>query len=329
MDSLTFLNRKPKGEPAPIYVVAGDETFLRRQVLLKLREQILGEESDDFALSTHPGDKAEWSMVRNDVETLAFFGGRRLVIVENADPFVTKYRKQLEKYVTEPAKSGTLVLDVKSFPATTKLAKQIHKDVLITCKAPTHAKLVSWSQAWCKSEWGKELTASGAQLLVDLVGNEMGLLVQEVGKLAVYVGERKRITEKEVDQLVGNNRTETTFRIFNLIGAGQSSEALAMLDQILSQGEEPLRMLGAFGWFLGRLVKVARLTEGGQPVHQAIREAGLRDPSVVSQQLKHLGRRRIEKLYDWLLEVDLGIKGDSPLPPRTLLERLVIRLARK
>jgi DNA polymerase-3 subunit delta len=47
------------------------------------------------------------------------------------------------------------------------------------------------------------------------------------------------------------------------------------------------------------------------------------------QQLRHLGRRRLDRLYDWLLEVDLGLKGGSELPPRTLLERFVVRLARK
>jgi hypothetical protein len=33
-------------------------------------------------------------------------------------------------------------------------------------------------------------------------------------------------------------------------------------------------------------------------------------------------------LYDWLLQIDLGLKGLSPLPPRTLFERLVVELAR-
>ncbi|HTK73700.1 MAG TPA: DNA polymerase III subunit delta, partial [Gemmataceae bacterium] len=44
--------------------------------------------------------------------------------------------------------------------------------------------------------------------------------------------------------------------------------------------------------------------------------------------LRHLGRRRLDKLYDWLLETDAGLKGGSPLPDRLQIERLVIRLAR-
>ena len=46
------------------------------------------------------------------------------------------------------------------------------------------------------------------------------------------------------------------------------------------------------------------------------------------QQLRHLGVNRADRLYDWLLELDLGLKGGSALPPRTLFERFVIRLAR-
>jgi hypothetical protein len=44
--------------------------------------------------------------------------------------------------------------------------------------------------------------------------------------------------------------------------------------------------------------------------------------------MRWLGRRRLGRLYDWLLQTDLGLKGMSPLPPRTLFERLVVELAR-
>jgi DNA polymerase-3 subunit delta len=37
---------------------------------------------------------------------------------------------------------------------------------------------------------------------------------------------------------------------------------------------------------------------------------------------------RLDKLYDWLLETDGGLKGGNPLPERLQLERLVVRLAK-
>ena len=44
-------------------------------------------------------------------------------------------------------------------------------------------------------------------------------------------------------------------------------------------------------------------------------------------QLRHLGRRRADKLYDWLMEIHMGLRGDSPLSERTLIERMIVRLA--
>ena len=51
-------------------------------------------------------------------------------------------------------------------------------------------------------------------------------------------------------------------------------------------------------------------------------------PSVEAQ-LRLLGRSRLDRLYDWLLEADQGMKGGSQLTPRQLLERLVVQLVRE
>src|SRR5437867_3741329 len=125
MDGLAFLERAGRGQPKPVYVLTGDEDFVKRQVLAALRRQVLGEEADGFGLSAYPGDKAVWAVVHDELETLPFGGSRRLVVVENADPFVTRHRTALERYLAKPAATGVLVLDVRSWPSNTRLAKLI------------------------------------------------------------------------------------------------------------------------------------------------------------------------------------------------------------
>jgi DNA polymerase-3 subunit delta len=46
------------------------------------------------------------------------------------------------------------------------------------------------------------------------------------------------------------------------------------------------------------------------------------------KRVKWLGRRRLGLLTDWLVEINHGLKGGSPLPERVQVERLVVRLAR-
>ena len=327
MDCLTFLTRKPRKEPFSLYVVAGDEAFLRRRALEKLRQEILGDASEEFACSVFQGDGTDWSVARNEVSTLPFLSERRLVIVESADGFVKNHRAKLEKFVKEePPKTGVLILDLKSWPSNTKLAKMIDKNATITCKAPSVPKLVDWCCQWALDHHDKQLVKNAAQWLVELVGQEMGLLDQEIAKLAVYVGDAKKISRQDVDRLVGNNRADKIFKIFNLIGQGQVAGALAFLDRALSLGDDPMALWGGMSWHLRRLAQAARLTQEGKSITGAVREVGLYDSTGAIQQMKHLGRRRLAKLYDWLVEFDLGVKGDSTLPPRTLLERLIIRL---
>jgi DNA polymerase-3 subunit delta len=328
MESLAFLGRTPKGQPQPIYVLTGDEDFLKRQVLAALTAWVLGSE-DAFGLSTYNGEDADLVKIKDELATLPFLSPRRLVVIDHADPFVTNYRVQLEKYVGQPATTGVLVLDVKSMPATTRLAKLLG-DSTIVCKAPAAARLPAWCSEWAKSKHGKTLTTPAAQLLVDLVGGDMGQLDQELGKLAVYVGQMPKIDVEDVDRLVGRSQTASAFKVFDAIGAGNPAEALALLDQLFVDGEDPFRILGAFSMQLRRLAQAARLSSQGVRLGEAFDRVGVPAwPAArqsCEQQLRRIGRRKAARIFDWLLEVDLGLKGSSQLPPRTLLERLVVRL---
>lgn len=331
MDSLAFLEKPGKGDPQPIYVLHGDEDFLKRRVLAALRTRILGEgEAGEFSFSAHPGDKATFATVVDELGTLPFLSPYRLVVVDNADPFVTKYRAALEKYVAAPAARGVLVLDVRTWPANTKLAKAVSDGVTLVCKSPQTFRLPDWCSRWCTAQYQKQLGPDAARLLVDLVGADMGQIDQELAKLAVFVGSAAKISPGDVDQLVGSSRTESIFKIFDALADGKTGEAIGILEGLFDHGEEPIKMLGAFSMQLRRLAQAARLMQGGTSFSSAAERVGI--PPFARQgtekQLRKLGRPKTDRLYDWLLEADLGMKGGSQLPARTLLERLVVKLAK-
>ncbi len=256
-----------------------------------------------------------------------------MVIIEQADPFVTKFRPQLEKYVAEPSKQGVLVLDAKSWTASTKLAKAIPEEVTLICKGPKSYLLPDWCVKWADTHYQKKLPKPAAQMLVEFVGDQMSLLDSELNKLAIYVGERTSITAADVDLLVGRSRGANVFRILDSIGEGKAAEALGILGELFEEGEAPIAMLGALGSQLRKLAMTARLHKQGMPLEEAMNEAAIFHwPAVrdsARRQMKHLGWPRLDKLYDWLIEVDLGLKGESPLPERAVFERLIVQLARE
>lgn len=331
MDALPFLaTANPKRQP--VYAVSGDEDFLKRLIRERIVSSVLGDADPDFAVSTYPGDKLDFSTLRNELDTRPFLAPCRVLIVESADTFVTEHRPQLEQYVTKPSTVGVLVLDVKAFPETTKLAKALPDAAKVVCKAPPPFKLPPWCVEWAKARHNKKLALPAAELLVELVGGGMGLLDQELGKLASAVGAKPAIAAEDVEKLVGRSKAADVFRIMDAIGDGKPGEALSILEDLFADGEDPMAILGPMTSQLRKLAAVGRLTAEGMPLGPAMNAAKVptweKARSSFERQVKHLGRRRIDKLTEWLTEINLGLKGGNPLPERVQVERLVVMLAR-
>src|SRR5205085_9202920 len=126
----------------------------------------------EFARTVIPGATAEWSAIRGELDTLPFLSPRRVVVIDQADPFVTNNRPTLEKYVAAPAKNGVLILDVKTWPSNTKLAKLVPEAATIVCKPARTPDLPRWATNRAKSAHGKKLDADAPAWLIELAGPE-------------------------------------------------------------------------------------------------------------------------------------------------------------
>jgi DNA polymerase-3 subunit delta len=252
-------------------------------------------------------------------------------VVDNGDPFVTKNRGELEKRLAHVPETGLLILDVKTWASNTRLAKMVDKAATIVCKAPSSQQLPGWCIEWCASQYKKQIAPDAARLLTELVDPEMGLLDQELLKLSIYIGAKPKIEFADVDTLVGNNRAQDIWKIFDAIGSGNVKDALAIVNRLFDQGEEPMRIIGAMSWQLRKLAQAARLSSQGVSIGAAIARAGVPPFKVrdAETQIKHLGRRRLDRLYDWLLQINMDLRGNSTLSARTLFERFLLKLARK
>jgi DNA polymerase III subunit delta len=257
-----------------------------------------------------------------------------LVIVEEADPFVTKYRKDLEAYVEKPSASGILLLQVKQWTATTRLAKLVDKaGMAIDCAAlrdKDTAKIVSWLVQYARTRCDAQLETGAANLLVELAGIEVGILVAEVEKLAVYAGSARRIERGDVAKMVGAGRVETIWKALDAVTTGQAGEALVLLDNLLAAGEFPIPLLAAMSASLLKVHHAGRLRAARLNLDEACRIAGIPTFALekTRKQHAHLGPRRVDRLPALLLRADLDIKGGTVVDPRVVLELLFVALSR-
>jgi DNA polymerase-3 subunit delta len=335
--AIDYLANPAKYPARPVCAVFGDETFLRRQTILAMRAAVLGGEDADFSLTAFEGRDTLFRDVHEVLSTVAMFGGgTRLAVVENADDFVTRYRPQLEDYVAKPSRTGMLVLDLDSLPSNTRLYKSIAASgLLIDAGSPAPARLTKWLSDWAKQHHRAVLSAAAADLLVERIGPELGLLDQELAKLALTAGEDRKITAEMISTSVGGWRTKTTWEMLDAALDGHVADAMLQLDRLLSSGEQPIGILAQISASLRRFAAATRLVIAAEAagrrsnLREVLERAGVK-PFVLQKaerQLRLLGRERGRQLYGWLLQADLDLKGESTMPARLILERLIVRLA--
>lgn len=339
VSALDYMVQPEKYRAASVCAVFGDDVFLRSEVVTALRRQLLRGNDDDFSLTTFPGREAQLREVMDALATVSLFGsGPRLVIVEEADPFVTQYRAELEDYVAKPVKGGILVLDVKTWPSNTRLAKSVAANGLtIDCKAPVERQVKTWLSRRAKDAYGVRLDAAAVDALLELVPPELGVLAQEVSKLALVAGQGGVIDVALVRENVGGWRARTAWEMIDAAADGNAVTAIAQLGRLITAGDKPHGLLPQMASTLRRFATATQLIEEAEgrrqrlPMRNALSQAGVPHFKLndAERQLRQIGRARARQLTRWLLAADLAIKGHNSADDsaRIELERLIVRLA--
>ncbi len=329
MHASKFLKPNDKTDVLPVVALTGDQRFLKVACLHGIAKRILGDD-DEFGPTRFAGESADLKAVLDELATVSMWGGRRLVIVDAADPFVSAHRAALERHATKPGKAGVLVLDVKTWPKTTKLAKIVAKTGLeLDCGELKGAELLGWLVETARDEYEKSLDRDAASLLAELAGPDLGLLDRELSKLADFAGDRTQITAADVTALVGGWKAETTFKMLGDVRDGDLAAALVELDRLLRAGEAPQRILGGVLFVYRKLAAAAEIARRGTPLPAAVRTAGVfpKDQAASAAYLARIGAKAAARFFEHLVEADASLRGRGRLSERIVLERLLVRLA--
>jgi DNA polymerase-3 subunit delta len=337
--ALEFLSSSDSHAPKPVNVLFGDEAYLKREALATLTANALSGADAEFSVTKYAGPATEWRDVSDELCTVSLFGSdQRLVVIEEADDFVSQYRGELEDYVARPSSVGTLVLVATSWPKNTRLYKAlIGVGLQIDCGRPAEKEIGGWLRARAEAHYGIALSADAAKQLVEIVGLELGLLNQELDKLSLMAGDNNRVTPQLVREMVGGWRAKTAWDMLDAAYEGNTAEALGQLERLIHAGEHPIAILAQISSSLRRFAAAARIVADhearGQRVNLrgALEQAGV-NPYFLAKsekQLRSIGRNRALQLYQWLIEADLALKGPSSAPnhARLVLEKLLVRIA--
>jgi len=313
----------------PIYVICGIDGGLVGRRYQELIDQLLEPDQRTMGLLAVEGKEARVFQVFDELRTLPFLTPRRVVVVRDADDFVSENRSVLEGYFDAPCPSGVLVLTVEGWPANTRLAKKLGSvGELFSVSPPKPWEMPAELIAYAAHRHARKLAKDAAELLVELTGDDWARVCNELDKLAVFVDVPKAITVDHVEQLVGHNRLFGAFDVIDAVTAGKQGLALQRLRAMFDQDKDAdYTVVGAFAFHVRRLFQAkAMLSRGANPAAVA-KELRLfwRIKDAFMAQVQRLTLEQIAGLLQILAEIDFQIKtGQTRV--EVAIEQLVLTM---
>ena len=172
---------------------------------------------------------------------------------------------------------------------------------------------------------GKNLTLAAAQRLVEIVGDNLAELSQELEKLALFSGADHTLTPALVTQLASHSRSYNIFALVEALGEPGFHRRLASLGQLLDLGEHPAKILGMLAWQVRILIRVKE-GAGKNPAELA-RNLGVPQWKVKSlgQQAARFSDAALKNHLNTLHQVDFHLKTSTG-SPRLWLEWALLKM---
>lgn len=249
------------GQLKQMYLLFGEEAYLRRQYKDKLRDALSG---DGDTMNTHyfEGKDLNLGEIIDLAETMPFFAERRVIVMENTGLFKSGGEK-LAEYLANPAPSVYFIFAESEVDKRSKLYKQVQQaGRAVEFAVQDEKTLKRWVAGILKKE-GKQITENCAEYFLDKVGTDMGNIRSELEKLVCYCMDRDVVEKEDVDMICTTRISNHIFDMVTAIGNKQTREALTLYYDLLALKEPPMRILFLIARQCNTLLQVKQLKNKG------------------------------------------------------------------
>jgi DNA polymerase-3 subunit delta len=313
----------------PIYVIAGKEESLVNEKCREMLDELVEPSERATGLFNADPKGVEAADILDELRTVPFLSDKRVVVIKGADDFISQNRELLEKYFDNPCPTGILILTVNTWPGNTRLAKKLPKvGKLITITPLKTWQLPGRLVKYAADAYSKRLSKDAAELLVELVGDDLVRLYSEVDKLALFADSEKTVTIEHVEKLIGHHRLYNAFAVIDKCLAGDAGAAVERLRSMFaSDRSTEFSVVGAFAFHFRRMFNVkVLLDEGVRPdaIVKNLRIWGNKDSFFA--QLRNMSLKQIGDGIQQLAGIDYAIKTGRT-KPQVAIEQLVLKLS--
>lgn len=243
-----------------MYLLYGEETFLKNSYKNRLKEAIVGDDTMNFSYFEGKGLDVE-ELIRI-ADTMPFFAERRLILVEDSGFFKTAC-ETLANYLPSMPDTTCLLFVESEVDKRGRLFKRVKElGYAAEMERQDAPQLAKWAGGILARE-GKEITGRTMDLFLSMTGDDMEHIRMELEKVVSYTLGREVITDEDVRAVC---TVQVTNKIFDMVAAivnRQTKKAMDLYEDLLTLKEPPMRILFLIARQFNQLMQVKELMTKG------------------------------------------------------------------
>ncbi len=314
----------------PLYLFFGEEEFLMERALRRLERALAEKSGEEVHRVVQDASEVSLEDFFAQARLSTLWGSGQLLVLRRVETYPAEALSAVKAYLDHPAPRNLVILTAPSLKAREvqrhPVFGRVSKDeAALAFSRLREGELLPWLTREAK-RLGKNLTPPAAQRLVEVVGDNLSELHQELQKLVLFAGSEATLTPQQVSQLASHSRSYNIFALTDALGEAALPRRLAALDHLLDLGEPPAKILTMLARQLRQLIRYKEAAPHSSPADLA---KLLKVPpgivNKVARQAKKFTLPTLQAHLELLHRADLAIKT-SAANPRFWLEWAVTRL---
>lgn len=261
------------GQLKQVYILYGEEAYLRNQYKEKLKNALLGE-GDSMNFHYFEGKDVRSGEVIDLAETMPFLAERRVIMLENSGLF-SHGGEELAAYLEAPSETAYFVFVEPTVDKRSKLYKAATaKGRAIEFGAQDEAVLKRWILGFLKKE-NKNITERDLNFFLDKTGSDMENIRGELEKLLCYCMDRDVITAQDIEKVCTKQVSNQIFDMINAVAEKKQKTAMSLYYDLLTLKEPPMRIMILIARQFNMLLQVKELRNKGLDANAIGTKVGL------------------------------------------------------
>ena len=303
----------------PVTVLKSTQPLLVEDFIEELKKE-LSSGSPKLLVESKNLDDTSLQEIVEDARTLPMFHEKKLIVAKGYDDLKKDDLDLLNEYAGAPASSSVLVLlSGGTRKSRTKPAKGI-KLVDLDGGSKPEQEIRRLGQ-----RLGISLTPGSVSFVKNMLGEDMNLIKNELGKISFYVDGKKPVGEKELRGLIEKRSTENVFSLSTALSNRDLKGSLRILRELERNREDPLSILYMVAWRFRQIFKVSQHLREGKS-DEAIAKAVKTSRGAVfylKKSVRNFRENDFGRILGLIEETDFGIKNSSG-DNYVLLEKLLL-----